>query len=250
MLDYKPNTGVDIKKEIEDKIREFAKNTNYEIKDIDMSSFDQFSDNQLRMNLLKTHIPYVWLYKDGHVRVSLNTINNIQSTIQNARNKKVNNANDHFYGCDLLNIEDERVVSVGKNIGNNKEATITIQNSSRLSEEEINKMVKDAEENKEADDKRKEERITIIRAESLIHQMEKSITDSKDLDPKMKEQSEKEIASLKEMIEKKQIQELKTKLDQIEQAAAMFANQQANKAASQEDENNDGPIKADVEEKE
>ena len=133
---------------------------------------------------------------------------------------------------------------------NNKEATITIQNSSRLSEEEINKMVKDAEENKEADDKRKEERITIIRAESLIHQMEKSITDSKDLDPKMKEQSEKEIASLKEMIEKKQIQELKTKLDQIEQAAAMFANQQANKAASEEDENNDGPIKADVEEKE
>ena len=93
MLDYKPNTGVDIKKEIEDKIREFAKNTNYEIKDIDMSSFDQFSDDKLRMNLLKTHIPYVWLYKDGHVRVSLNTINNIQSTIQNARNKKVNNAN-------------------------------------------------------------------------------------------------------------------------------------------------------------
>ena len=78
--------------------------------------------------------------------------------------------------------------------------------------------------------------------------MEKSITDSKDLDPKMKEQSEKEIASLKEMIEKKQIQELKTKLDQIEQAAAMFANQQANKAANQDDKNDDGPIKADVEE--
>lgn len=134
---------------------------------------------------------------------------------------------------------------------NNKEATITIQNSSRLSEEEINKMVKDAEENKEADNKRKEERVTIIRAESLIHQMEKSLKDSKDLDPKMKEQSEKEITSLKEMIEKKQIEELKTKLDQIEQAAAMFANQQANKAAlDDENENNDGPIKADVEEKE
>lgn len=93
MLDYKPNPGVDIKKEIEDKIREFAKNTNYEIKDIDMSSFDQFSDNQLRINLTKTHIPYVWLYKDGHIRVSLNTINSIQSTIQTSRNKKVNNAN-------------------------------------------------------------------------------------------------------------------------------------------------------------
>ena len=133
---------------------------------------------------------------------------------------------------------------------NNKEATITIQNSTRLSDEEIDKMIKDAEEHKEEDKKRKEERSTIIRAESLINTMEKTISDSKDLDPKMKEQTEKEIASLKEMIEKKQIEELKTKLDQIEQAASMYANQQANKAA--EDESNkdsDGPIKADVEEK-
>ncbi|MBR2998986.1 MAG: molecular chaperone DnaK [Mycoplasmataceae bacterium] len=133
---------------------------------------------------------------------------------------------------------------------NNKEATITIQNSTRLSDEEIDKMIKDAEEHKEEDKKRKEERSTIIRAESLINTMEKTIKDSKDIDPKMKEQTEKEIASLKEMIEKKQIEELKTKLDQIEQAASMYANQQANKAA--EDESNkdsDGPIKADVEEK-
>lgn len=133
---------------------------------------------------------------------------------------------------------------------NNKEATITIQNSTRLSDEEIDKMIKDAEEHKEEDKKRKEERSTIIRAESLINTMEKTITDSKDIDPKMKEQTEKEIASLKEMIEKKQIEELKTKLDQIEQAASMYANQQANKAV--EDESNkdsDGPIKADVEEK-
>ncbi|MBR2849043.1 MAG: Hsp70 family protein, partial [Mycoplasmataceae bacterium] len=122
--------------------------------------------------------------------------------------------------------------------------------STRLSDEEIDKMIKDAEEHKEEDKKRKEERSTIIRAESLINTMEKTITDSKDIDPKMKEQTEKEIASLKEMIEKKQIEELKTKLDQIEQAASMYANQQANKAA--EDESNkdsDGPIKADVEEK-
>lgn len=132
---------------------------------------------------------------------------------------------------------------------NNKEATITIQNSTRLSDEEIDKMIKDAEEHKEEDKKRKEERSTIIRAESLINTMEKTISDSKDIDPKMKEQTEKEIASLKEMIEKKQIDELKTKLDQIEQAASMYANQQANKAV--EDESNkdsDGPIKADIEE--
>lgn len=133
----------------------------------------------------------------------------------------------------------------------NKEQTITIKNSSKLSDEEIEKMIKDAEANKEEDKKRKEEKTTIIRAESLVNQMEKSLTDSKDIDEKLKEQTEKEIASLKEMIEKKQIDELKTKLDQIEQAAQMFANQAAQKAATEEnaspvDENE--PIKADVEE--
>ena len=76
---------------------------------------------------------------------------------------------------------------------NNKEATITIQNSTRLSDEEIDKMIKDAEEHKEEDKKRKEERSTIIRAESLINTMEKTISDSKDLDPKMKEQTEKKL---------------------------------------------------------
>lgn len=138
----------------------------------------------------------------------------------------------------------------------NKEQTITIKNSSKLSDEEIEKMIKDAEVNKEEDKKRKEEKTTIIRAESLVNQMEKSLSDSKDIDEKLKEQTEKEIASLKEMIEKKQIDELKTKLDQIEQAAQMFANQAAHKAATEEgssienaspiDENE--PIKADVEE--
>lgn len=127
----------------------------------------------------------------------------------------------------------------------NKEQTITIKNSSKLSEEEVEQMIKDAEAHKEEDKKRKEEKTTIIRAESLINQMEKSLVDAKGLDEKTKEQTEKEIASLKEMIEKNQIEELKTKLDQIEQAAQMFANQAAQQAAT-EDAND--PIKADIEE--
>ena len=108
-------------------------------------------------------------------------------------------------------------------------------------------MIKDAEAHKEEDKKRKEEKTTIIRAESLINQMEKSLVDAKDIDEKTKEQTEKEIASLKEMIEKNQIDELKNKLDQIEQAAQMFANQAAQQAAT---ENYDDPIKADIEEEE
>ena len=131
---------------------------------------------------------------------------------------------------------------------NNKEQTITIKNSSKLSEEEVEKMIKDAEAHKEEDKKRKEEKTTIIRAESLINQMEKSLVDAKDIDEKTKEQTEKEIASLKEMIEKNQIDELKNKLDQIEQAAQMFANQAAQQAATEN--NYDDPIKADIEEEE
>ena len=128
---------------------------------------------------------------------------------------------------------------------NNKEQTITIKNSSKLSEAEIDQMIKDAEAHKEEDQKRKEEKTTIIRAESLINQMEKSLVDAKDLDEKTKAQTEKEIASLKEMIAKNQIDELKNKLDQIEQSAQMFANQAAQQAATA---NPDDPIKVDTEE--
>ena len=127
----------------------------------------------------------------------------------------------------------------------NKEQTITIKNSSKLSEAEVEQMIKDAEAHQEEDKKRKEEKTTIIRAESLVNQLEKSLTDSKDLDPKFKEQTEKEIATLKEMIEKNEIEKLKIKLDEIEQAVQQFANQAAQQAATA---NPDEPIKAKVEE--
>lgn len=126
----------------------------------------------------------------------------------------------------------------------NKEASVTIQNSTKLSEEEIEKMIKDAEAHKEEDKKRKEEKSTIIRAESLVNQMEKGLAEAKDLDEKQKEQTQKEINDLKEMISKNDVENLKIKLDQIEQAAQMFANQAAQANAKQEE----GPIKAEVEE--
>ena len=114
----------------------------------------------------------------------------------------------------------------------NKEQTITIKNSSKLSEAEINQMIEDAKTHREADQKRKDEKTTIIRAESLINQIEKSLVDAKNLDQKTKSQSEQEIKTLKELIEKNDIEALKTKLDQIEQAAQQFANQAAQQAAS------------------
>ena len=109
----------------------------------------------------------------------------------------------------------------------NKENTITIENNTSLSEEEINRMIKEAEDNKAADEKKKTEVETLNRAESLVNLFEKQIAEQGDkLDPKQKEESEKQIKEIKDLMEKKDIDNLKIKLDQIEQVAQQFAQQQ------------------------
>ncbi|QCZ36655.1 molecular chaperone DnaK [Mycoplasma nasistruthionis] len=115
-----------------------------------------------------------------------------------------------------------------KDVKTNKEQSITITNSSKLSEDEIQRMIKEAELNKEADKKRKEEAETIIRAESLIAQIKKSNAEQGDkLDAKAKEESEKLVAELEQLIADKKIDELKTKLDQVEEVIKNFANASA-----------------------
>ena len=127
----------------------------------------------------------------------------------------------------------------------NKENTITIENNTSLSDEEIERMVKEAEANKEADTKKKEEVETKVRAESLIHQLEKAKDDEKNkMDDKQKKETDKQIKELKDLLEKKDTAKLKTKLDEIDAAAQAFAQQaqQAQKPA-------DGPVEAEVKEK-
>ncbi|EFF41408.1 molecular chaperone DnaK [Mycoplasmopsis alligatoris] len=117
----------------------------------------------------------------------------------------------------------------------NKEQTITIQNSTKLSEDEINRMVKEAEENKEADAKRKEEAEVIVRAESLIDQIKKTMLEQGEkLDEKSKQESQKMIDELNELIAKKDIEALKVKLEQYENLMRDFANYTAQQNASTE----------------
>ncbi|WP_036452189.1 molecular chaperone DnaK [Mycoplasma buteonis] len=125
-----------------------------------------------------------------------------------------------------------------KDVKTQKEQKITISNSSKLTEEEIEKMVKEAEMNKEVDAKRKEEAETIVRAESLIAQIEKANADQGDkLDPKAKEESDKLIKEIKELIEAKDIEKLKTKLDELENAIKNFANYAAQQNATNSNAN-------------
>ncbi|WP_322875770.1 molecular chaperone DnaK [Mycoplasmopsis felis] len=120
-----------------------------------------------------------------------------------------------------------------KDLKTNKDAKITISNSSKLSEEEIQRMIKEAEANKEADSKRKEEVETIVRAESLIDQINKGKAEQGDkLDEKSKEETDKMVKELQELIDKKDIQTLKTKLDEVENLMRNFANYAAQQNAT------------------
>ena len=130
----------------------------------------------------------------------------------------------------------------------NKENTITIENNTSLSEDEINKMVKEAEDNREADAKRKEEIEVKVKAESFVNQLEKNLEDNKDkIDAKQKKETEKQIKELKDLIKDNKTEELKKKLDEIEKMAQAFAAQQP--GAQQAPKDDDSPIEADVKEK-
>ncbi|MCU4706845.1 molecular chaperone DnaK [Mycoplasma sp. CSL7503-lung] len=127
-----------------------------------------------------------------------------------------------------------------KDLKNNKDAKITISNSTKLTEEEIERMVKEAEANKEADAKKKEEVETIVRAESLIDQIKKANAEQGDkLDAKSKEESEKLIKELQELIDKKEISSLKEKLDQVENMMRDFANYAAQQNATNNNTNDE-----------
>lgn len=107
----------------------------------------------------------------------------------------------------------------------NKEANITIKDSSGLSQEEIDRMVKEAEENKEKDEKIKQEKETKYRAESLINTLKQGMQseEAKNADPKQKEETQKQIDELEKLLKEEKYDELKTKIDQFEAMASQFA---------------------------
>ena len=77
-----------------------------------------------------------------------------------------------------FDIDKNGIVNVrAKDLGTNKEQTITIKSSTGLSDEEIEKMVKEAEENAEADKKRKEEVELRNEADQLVFTTEKTLKD-------------------------------------------------------------------------
>ena len=141
--------------------------------------------------------------------------------------------------------------------GTNKKQEITITNSSGLSDEEIDKMVREAEENKAADDKRREEIELRNKAEGFIAQIDQQLeTENANVTQDQKNQVKALRDELQKALDENDYDHLKSKLDELEKAAqamseAMYqqqAQQQANAGAQSTNNtsnNNDDVVDAD-----
>ena len=143
-----------------------------------------------------------------------------------------------------FDIDANGIVNVSaKDLGTGKEQSITITSSTNLSDEEIDKMMKEAEANKEADEKRKEEAEVRNDADSMIFQTEKAIKDLGDkVDSKDKEEAEDMISDLKKALEGDDIDEIKELKEKLQEKAMSLATKvyeeaaKANQAAQGSDE--------------
>ena len=132
-----------------------------------------------------------------------------------------------------FDIDANGIVNVtAKDLGTNKEATITISNSSNLTDEEIEKMRKEAEANKEADEKRKAEADARNEADSMIFQTEKAIKDLGDkVSDEDKKEAEDKIAEVKKALEGTDIEDIKNKSKELETVAQKLATKVYEEAA-------------------
>ena len=139
-----------------------------------------------------------------------------------------------------FDIDANGIVNVtAKDLGTNKEQSITITSSTNLSDEEIEKMRKEAEANKEADDKKKALAEAKNEADATIFQTEKSL---KDLEGKVsdsdKKSAEDKIAELKKTLESDNVDDIKAKTKELSDIAMQYAQKVYEEAAKQNQANN------------
>ena len=163
-----------------------------------------------------------------------------------------------------FDIDANGIVNVkAKDLGTNKEQSITITATNTLTDEEIDKMMKEAEAHKEEDNKKKEAADTKNEAEQVIFMTEKALKDLGDkVTKKDKEEAEELIEKTKKALEGEDLEEIKKAKDNLLTKANELAtkvyeeaakNNQA-EATSKEEENtekksNDDVVDAEYEEK-
>ena len=143
-----------------------------------------------------------------------------------------------------FDIDANGIVNVSaKNLGTGKEQKITIQGGSGLSDAEIERMVREAEENAEADKKRKEEAELINEANQMIFSTNKALEDLKDnISEQEKSEAQAKVSELEQALASNDLELIKTKKDELEkvvQALATKVYQQAQQA--QQSAQNENP---------
>ena len=159
-----------------------------------------------------------------------------------------------------FDIDKNGIVNVtAKDLGTQKQQKITIESSSSLSDEDIDRMVKEAEANADADAKRKEEADVRNEADQLSFQADKALEDAKDkVDQSLLDAIKTKNDALKEAIKNNNFEEIKTAKDELNKAVqemTMKLYEQANAAAGAQGANtessnqDDDTIDADFTEK-
>ena len=159
-----------------------------------------------------------------------------------------------------FDIDKNGIVNVtAKDLGTQKQQKITIESSSSLSDEDIDRMVKEAEANAEADAKRKEEADVRNEADQLSFQADKALEDAKDkVDQSLLDAIKTKNDALKEAIKNNNFEEIKAAKDELNKAVqemTMKLYEQANAAAGAQGANtessnqDDDTIDADFTEK-
>ncbi len=147
-----------------------------------------------------------------------------------------------------FDIDANGIVSVkAKDKGTNKEQQITIQASGGLSDDEIEKMVKEAEANADADKERREMVETRNQAESLLHSTKKSLSEHADkVDPSTVEAIELAMGALEESLKTEEVGKIKGGIQNLTDAAMRLGEAIYKASADKENGNDDeGPRSVD-----
>ncbi|MDU5566096.1 MAG: Hsp70 family protein, partial [Streptococcus vestibularis] len=128
-----------------------------------------------------------------------------------------------------------------KDLGTGKEQTITITSSSGLSDDEIERMVKEAKLHEEEDEKKKEEVEVRNNADSLVYQGEKTLKDLGDkVDAAQKQKVETAIADLKEALAGTDVEAIKAKAEALSTPLHELASKLYEQANAQQSQANNG----------
>ena len=147
-----------------------------------------------------------------------------------------------------FDIDANGIVNVSaKDKGTGKEQQITIQASGGLSDEDIEKMVKDAEANAESDKKKRELVDARNQADTMIHSSEKNLSEYGDkVTADEKAAIEKDVKALKDLLESEDLEKIKSALEALTQSSmklgeAMYKEQQAAAGAAEPNQGDGQP---------